>query len=1305
MKKIFALTLVSFLAVPLFTSAALVNWDRFSPGNIRPQFILDSIWGNVFHATSTTATSTFPIASTTTFCVGNDCTTTLPTPAGPTMAVQYRDGNSFAGSAKLLWDDINRFLIMGVEALQTRIMAPNATTPDTNGGSIVMRSGFGNGTGQNGYAALQDPVGNAYVVGGSTLGYPPFPGLVTMNGGFGAFFDTDLLTDHVTMLFPAGSSGTTDTFCFETLGNCGAGDNKWGDGGSYLYPLGNESVVIGSTTEFAQLPLFSVGVATPYLVVASSTGYLGLGTEAPTAGIQVANPINGTSPVAIFDTNTANQPFFIARNNTTGESLSMRTDDSSAYIESIQDEPSGSSGNLEFIIDTDGTTTSFFNFRGKNGTSYARILNSGNFGIGTTNPLNKFEVQGSTSGGINALIQNINGNANSSASLFLGTRATPGDTTVGTSLRSIRTDVGGAGSNDFTISTSLGTTLAEKVRVTAAGNVGIGTTTPTGKLTVHGIEDQVQLLVNASSTQTTNPFEVRNLSSANPIRMLLSNAGVLTLGSAVTTNTNQITPNVSVNGQARTMRFSNNTTVANEGFQFWDNNESESLMLIQQNGFVGIGTTTPTNTLTVAGNALIIGTTTSPCFSNNGVTCITGGGGGGDVTGPGSATDNALTRFDGATGKLIQNSSLIGSDAGDLTVPRGIRVGFAGTGDDDEIQVGDANFVLDYGSGSIPILLFDGSDGLSYARGTNEYDFLIAAAPVMKVANNSVSPGSVGGSSLGTTGLPWHNLFLNTGGAINMGNGNVVLTHTPNVLTLAGGVLNVSDTATSTFTGPVRASCFTTNGTNCITGAAAAGSEGAIQFNTSNALNGTNNLIYDATNRVIEMNADGYLDPFLSAEFGAPFSDLNDFTLSAFRHNSENGNDYSYINNHDWVWVKGDAINPALGTEIMRLTDTGLLGIGTDTPTEKLSILNDFDANPTFASRITQSTTATDTALFTLDLRALTSGVMGDGFGNVITFSSRDNSGFDNLQGVVGAVRDGNDAVGRIVLAPFAGPDPTPVSIRASGNTGSVNIGTTTGTAPLSIADPSPTANEIMVRVSTDVGDRFTVDEDGDTVMTGNVQGLIMQTSGIGTAAIPTYRFSADTNTGMYKDGSGDINRIGFTTNGTNVMVLDENQNVGIGTTSPWRKFSLNGTAAMNGLAAATAGTITLCINDTTKEIFQGSTNSSCTPSSIIYKKDVLNSDAGLSTLMQLRPVSFFFKEGDKQQQLGFIAEEVELIEPRLVQDDDKGKPHALRLDNFISLIVKAVQEIGTKNNAQDKRIQELESRLQALEEGKCLYK
>lgn len=60
---------------------------------------------------------------------------------------------------------------------------------------------------------------------------------------------------------------------------------------------------------------------------------------------------------------------------------------------------------------------------------------------------------------------------------------------------------------------------------------------------------------------------------------------------------------------------------------------------------------------------------------------ITGGGGGsGDVVGPASSTDNALVRFDGTTGKLIQNSLGTLDDSGNLNVVAAIISGTNGAG-------------------------------------------------------------------------------------------------------------------------------------------------------------------------------------------------------------------------------------------------------------------------------------------------------------------------------------------------------------------------------------------------------------------------------------------------------------------------------------------------------------------------------------------------------------------------------------------------------------------------------------------------
>lgn len=55
--------------------------------------------------------------------------------------------------------------------------------------------------------------------------------------------------------------------------------------------------------------------------------------------------------------------------------------------------------------------------------------------------------------------------------------------------------------------------------------------------------------------------------------------------------------------------------------------------------------------------------------------CSTGGSGTGNVVGPASATDNAISRFDSTTGKLLQNSSASVDDAGVLNATGGLFSG------------------------------------------------------------------------------------------------------------------------------------------------------------------------------------------------------------------------------------------------------------------------------------------------------------------------------------------------------------------------------------------------------------------------------------------------------------------------------------------------------------------------------------------------------------------------------------------------------------------------------------------------------
>jgi hypothetical protein len=72
------------------------------------------------------------------------------------------------------------------------------------------------------------------------------------------------------------------------------------------------------------------------------------------------------------------------------------------------------------------------------------------------------------------------------------------------------------------------------------------------------------------------------------------------------------------------------------------------------------------------------------------------------------------------------------------------------------------------------------------------------------------------------------------------------------------------------------------------------------------------------------------------------------------------------------------------------------------------------------------------------------------------------------------------------------------------------------------------------------------------------------------------------------------------------------------------------------------------------------------------------------SWIYNLRPVDFKWKESDTRG-WGLIAEEVELIEKRLVTYDDEGLAESVTYSKLIPLLLKEIQE-------QDKRIKALEN-------------
>lgn len=114
--------------------------------------------------------------------------------------------------------------------------------------------------------------------------------------------------------------------------------------------------------------------------------------------------------------------------------------------------------------------------------------------------------------------------------------------------------------------------------------------------------------------------------------------------------------------------------------------------------------------------------------TGTGVQWVNAATGTGDVVGPASATDNAVVRFDGTTGKLIQNSTVTLSDTGILTVPELSTTSITSTGNNpiviapdgtgdvhlnaDSVRIGDNNAdatIATRGTGDLLLTTNEGS--------------------------------------------------------------------------------------------------------------------------------------------------------------------------------------------------------------------------------------------------------------------------------------------------------------------------------------------------------------------------------------------------------------------------------------------------------------------------------------------------------------------------------------------------------------------------------------------------------------------
>lgn len=167
----------------------------------------------------------------------------------------------------------------------------------------------------------------------------------------------------------------------------------------------------------------------------------------------------------------------------------------------------------------------------------------------------------------------------------------------------------------------------------------------------------------------------------------------------------------------------------------------------------------------------------------------------------------------------------------------------------------------------------------------------------------------------------------------------------------------------------------------------------------------------------------------------------------------------------------------------------------------------------------------------------------------------------------------------------------------------------------------------------------------------------------------------------------------------THIFQVNSNGNVGVGTTSPWRRLDVNGTVGMKGLTGSSGLQVGILCLSAVNEVINESV--ACVASAARYKENIKPLNVGLDELLKLKPISFNWKKdynGALQSnpnfsgtQYSLVADDVQKVDKNLVTIEIEqttfegitypaGTVHGLANQNtWIGLFTKSIQDLNAK--------------------------